>query len=150
MPDIEFAFLADAADARPGQKFGVLGGGIDRIGGPTFPLTHPHLSLVIGLTVTAPELHREHEIRFLLLDTQAKEMTAGSANILAHGDNEGRDSILTFAVDLWNLQFPVPGDYSFRLMIDGSERKRLPLVVSQLGVGPIVSAGTASTTRFDA
>ena len=148
MPDIEFAFLADAADARPGQKFSVLGGGIDRIGGQTFPLMHPHLALVIGLTVTAPELRREHEIRFLLLDAQGRELTAGSANIVAHGDNEGRDSILTFAVDLWNLAFQVPGDYSFRLLVDGSERKRLPLVVSQLGVGPTVASG--SGTRLDA
>ena len=148
MPDIEFAFLADAADARPGQKFSVLGGGIDRIGGQTFPVVHPHLALVIGLTVTAPELRREHEIRFLLLDSQGKEMTAGSANIVAHGENEGRDSILTFAVDLWNLSFAVPGDYSFRILVDGSERKRLPLVVSQLGVGPLVAS--LSGTRLDA
>ena len=148
MPDIEFAFLADAAEARPGQKFSVLGGGIDRIGGPTFPLMHPHLALVIGLTVTAPEMKREHDIRFLLLDAQGWEMTAGSANIVAHGDNEGRDSILTFAVDLWNLAFPVPGDYSFRLLVDGAERKRLPLVVSQLGVGPIAAGNPG--TRLDA
>ena len=54
-------------------------------------------------------------------------MTSGTANITAHGENDGRDTVLTFAVDLWNLTFPVPGDYSFRLLIDGSERKRLPL-----------------------
>jgi hypothetical protein len=148
VPDIEFAFLADAADARPGQKFSVLGGGIDRIGGQTFPLVHPHVSLVIGLTMTAPELQREHEVRFVLLDTTGKEVTSGSANIVAHGDNDGRDSILTFAVDLWNLSFPVPGDYSFRLLVDGSERKRLPLVISQLGVGPMVNVG--GSTRLDA
>ena len=145
MPDIEFAFLADAADARPGQKFSILGGGVDRIGGQTFPLSHPHLSLVIGLSVTAPELRREHEIRFLLMDQQGKEMTSGTASIVAHGENDGRDSVLTFAVDLWNLSFPVPGDYTFRLLIDGSERKRLPLSISQLGVGPMVA-----NTRLDA
>jgi hypothetical protein len=139
VPDIEFAFLADAADARPGQKFSVLGGGIDRIGGQTFPLQHPHISLVIGLTVTAPELRREHEVKFVLMDMQGKELTTGSANIVAHGENDGRDSVLTFAVDLWNLTFAVPGDYSFRLLVDGSERKRLPLVISQLGVGPRVA-----------
>ena len=139
MPDIEFAFLADAADARPGAKFSVLGGGVDRIGGQTFPLTHPHLALVIGLMVTASELRREHEIRFVLLDLQGRELTSGTASIVAHGENDGRDSVLTFAVDLWNLTFPVPGDYSFRILVDGSERKRLPLSISQLGVGPIVA-----------
>jgi hypothetical protein len=145
VPDIEFAFLADAADARPGQKFSVLGGGIDRIGGQTFPLQHPHLALVIGLTVTAPEMRREHEVKFVLMDMQGQELTTGSANIVAHGENDGRDSVLTFAVDLWNLTFAVPGDYSFRLLVDGSERKRLPLVISQLGVGPMVA-----NTRMDA
>jgi hypothetical protein len=43
MPEIEYAFLADAAETPPGQKFHVLGGGIARIGGRTFPLRHPHL-----------------------------------------------------------------------------------------------------------
>ena len=145
MPDIEFAFLADAADARPGSKFSVLGGGVDRIGGQTFPLTHPHLALVIGLTVTAPELRSEHEIRFVLLDLQGHELTSGTASIVAHGENDGRDTVLTFAVDLWSLTFPVPGDYTFRILVDGSERKRLPLSTSQLGVGPMVA-----NTRLDA
>jgi hypothetical protein len=139
VPDIEFAFLADAADARPGNKFSVLGGGIDRIGGQTFPMVHPHVSLVIGLSVTAAELRAEHEIRFALVDDRAQELTSGSANIVAHGENDGRDSILTFAIDLWNLTFPVPGAYTFRILVDGSERKRLPLAISQLGVGPMMA-----------
>ena len=41
MPDIDFAFLADAAETVPGQKFHVLGGGIARIGGRRFPLAPP-------------------------------------------------------------------------------------------------------------
>ena len=145
MPDIEFAFLADAADARPGAKFSVLGGGVDRIGGQVFPLTHPHLALVIGLIVTTPEMRDEHVIRFLLLDQRGHEMTSGTANIVAHGENDGRDTVLTFAVDLWNLTFPLPGDYSFRLLIDGSERKRLPLNITQLGASPVVAG-----SRLDA
>jgi len=51
MPDVEFAFLADAAETPPGQKFSVLGGGVTRIGGPAFPLRHPHIALVICLAV---------------------------------------------------------------------------------------------------
>ena len=68
MPEIDYAFLADAAETQPGQKFHVLGGGITRIGGRTFPLRHPHLALVVGLLVTAPETDREHELRIVLLD----------------------------------------------------------------------------------
>ena len=49
----------------------------------------------------------------------------------AHGSRpaDGRDAILTFSIDLWNLTFPAPGDYSFRILVNGSERKRLALVL---------------------
>ncbi len=129
MPDIEFAFLADAAETSPGQKFNVLGGGVSRIGGPTFPLRHPHLALVVSLTVTAPELDHEHEIRFLLLDPEGVEVASANSQLVAHGSTEGRDTNLTFSVDLWNLTFNAPGDYSFRILVNGSERRRLPLSI---------------------
>jgi hypothetical protein len=130
MPEIEYAFLADAAETQPGQKFHVLGGGVSRIGARTFPVQHPHVALVVGLLVSAPEVDREHEIRFVLLDPDGGEVAGGTGNIVAHGHTDGRDAILTFSIDLWNLTFPSPGDYSFRILVNGSERKRLPLVVA--------------------
>jgi len=130
MPDIEYAFLADAAETQPGQKFHVLGGGVSRIGGRVFPLRHPHLALVLGLLVTAPEVDREHEIRFVLLDQDGGEVAGATGNIQARGHTDGRDTVLTFSIDLWNLTFASPGDYSFRILVNGSERKRLPLLVT--------------------
>ena len=81
MPEIEFAFLADSADARPGEKFHVLGGGVSRLGAHTFPFRHPHLALVIDLLVTSPELEKEHDVRFALLaptGPRSRERTASS------------------------------------------------------------------------
>jgi hypothetical protein len=130
MPDIEYAFLADAAETQPGQKVHVLGGGVSRIGGRTFPLRHPHLALVLGLLVTAPEVDREHEVRFVLLDPDGGEVAGATGNLQARGHTDGRDTVLTFSIDLWNLTFAAPGDYSFRILVNGSERKRLPLLVS--------------------
>lgn len=131
MPDIEYAFLADAAEARPGQKFAVIGGGVSRLGGPQFPLRHPHLALVCGLLVTAPELGREHELQFILLTPSGQQLSTATATVRAEGPSEGRDTILTFSLDMWNLAFPEAGDYSIRILVDGSERKRLPLVVER-------------------
>jgi hypothetical protein len=130
MPEIEFAFLADAAETQPGQKFHVLGGGVSRLGGRTFPLRHPHLCLVLGLMVTAPEMDRDHEIRFVLLDPDGAEVAGATGNLVARGHRDGRDTVLTFSIDLWNLTFGAPGDHSFRILVNGSERKRLPLLVS--------------------
>ena len=129
MPEIDFAFLADAADTNPGHKFNVLGGGITRIGGPVFPLRHPHLALVVGLLVTAPETRREHELQIVLLDPDGGEVTSATGSLVARGHDDGRDNVVTFSVDLWNLVFPSPGDYSFRILVNGSERKRLGLLL---------------------
>ena len=129
MPDIDFAFLADAAETIPGQKFHVLGGGVARIGGRRFPLRHPHLALVIGLQVTAPETDREHEIRFVLLDPDGGEVAGATGSLSRAASATRRDAVLTFSIDLWNLTFPAPGDYSFRILVNGSERKRLPLLL---------------------
>jgi hypothetical protein len=147
MPDIEYAFLADSAQTTPGQKFHVLGGGVTRITGGAFPLRHPHLALVVGLRVTRPETDREHEIRFILLDPDGSEVAGATGSLVAHGQADARDSTLTFSIDVWNLTFPGPGDYSFRLLVNGSELKRLPL--------EIVTPGGRETTpprerRFDA
>lgn len=130
MPEIDYAFLADAAETQPGQKFHVLGGGISRLGGRSFPLRHPHLSLVVGLLVTAPEVDREHEVRFVLLGPDGAEVAGGAGTLVARGHGDGRDTVLTFSVDLWNVTFPAPGDFSFRILLNGSERKRLPLLVT--------------------
>jgi len=141
MPEIDFAFLADAAETGPGQKFHVLGGGISRIGGPTFPLRQPHLSLVVGLVVTASEIGREHAIRFVLLDPDGREVAGATGSIVAQRPGDGRDTLLTFSIDLWNVTFPAPGDYSVRILVDGSERKRLPLLLvrrSEQPDGPTV------------
>jgi len=149
MPDIDYAFLADAAQTVPGQKFHILGGGITRIGGRTFPLRHPHLALVVGLLVTAPETERPHDIRFVLLDPDGREVAGATGSITAHGKTDGRDTTLTFALDLWNLTFPAPGDYSFRVLVNGSERKRIPLEIVALPAdapaGPGDSGGSGGS-----
>jgi hypothetical protein len=141
MPDIDFAFLADAAQTVPGQKFHVLGGGVTRLGGRTFPLRHPHLALVVGLRVTSPETEQSHDLRFILLDPDGREVAGATGSIVAHGQTDARDAVLTFSIDLWNLAFPGPGDYSVRILVNGSERKRLPLLVVAVAAGQEPSNG---------
>lgn len=147
MPEIDYAFLADAAQTTPGQKFHVLGGGVSRITGNAFPLHHPHLALVVGLRVPSPETDREHEIRFALLDPKGGEVAGATGNLVAHGQADARDSALTFSIDLWNLTFPTPGDYSFRLLVNGSELKRLPLTIVR---GGEAEGPPPEERRFDA
>src|SRR5574340_1628619 len=132
MPDIEYVFLADAAEARPGQKFAVLGGGISRIGGPALPIRHPHLALVVGLRVAPGELGRDHDVGFELLRPDGTEVASAAARIRADGGPVTDDTIMTFSVDLWNLVFEVSGPHAVRIAVNGAERKRLPLAIDQV------------------
>jgi hypothetical protein len=131
MPEVEYAFLADAAEAQPGQKFSVLGGGVSRLSGPNLPFTHPHLSLVVGLRLTAAERNREHELGFVITAPDGSTVAESTGRVVAHGPAEPADVIVTLAVDLWNLTLASAGEYAVRITIGGSERKRLPLLVGQ-------------------
>ena len=134
MADIEYAFLADAAEARPGQKFAVIGGGVSRLGGANFPMRHPHLALVVGLAVTTEEMGRQTDLRLTILTPDGAQMASAQASVVSGGPGRaagGRDQVLTFALDLWNLSFAVPGEYTIRITVDGDEQKLLPLIVEQ-------------------
>ncbi len=59
--------------------------------------------------------------------------SAGAGGVVRVGPPpDARDTVVTFSVDLWNVGFERPGDHSFRILVDGSERKRLPLLVDRL------------------
>jgi uncharacterized protein DUF6941 len=66
----------------------------------------------------------------VVLGPDGTEISSAAARIRADGPRDGADAVLTFSLDLWNLAFPAPGNYSIRILVDGSERKRLPLVVA--------------------
>jgi hypothetical protein len=132
MPDIEYAFLADAAQVQPGQKFHVLGGGITRVSGPALPFVHPHLTLVVGLRMTAAERDSEHDLGFVVLAPDGSQVTTATGKVVARGPVQPEDVIITIAVDLWNLNLQVAGEHTVRITIDGSERKRLSLIVAQM------------------
>src|ERR1035437_464089 len=126
MPEVEFAFLADAAEVQAGSKFHVLGGGITRLTGPAFPFVHPHLSLVVGLRLTSAERNREHELGFVVTAPDGAEVANASGRVVSHGPADGSDVVLTIAIDLWNMTLTAAGEYAVRITIAGTERKRLP------------------------
>jgi hypothetical protein len=129
MPDIEYAFLADAAEVQPGSKFHVLGGGVTRLSGPAFPFTHPHLALVVGLRLSAVERNREHDLGFVVTAPDGAQVTNATGRVVSRGPNDAADIVVAIAIDLWNMTMRVAGEYSVRITIDGNERKRLPLAV---------------------
>jgi len=136
MPEIEYAFLADAAQVQPGQKFHVLGGGVSRVAGHTLPFVHPHLTLVLGLRMAPGERDNEHDLGFAVVAPDGTQVATASGKVVARGPAPGEDVVITIAVDLWNLNFRLAGEHVVRISVNGAERKLLTLMVTQVA-GPL-------------
>jgi uncharacterized protein DUF6941 len=134
VPSLEFAFLADAAEAEPGRKFYVLGGGIDQIAGPEFPLTHPHMSLVMRFLVHPPELGRTHHLEVRLVDADGRELARIEGDIQTAPTDEptGREVAVNMVINMANSRFEKPGDYALDITMNNQYQKSLALRVTQV------------------
>ncbi|HVL33951.1 MAG TPA: hypothetical protein VM600_10275 [Actinomycetota bacterium] len=133
MPKIDFAFLADAAQAEPAsQKFYVLGGGIDSIGVPTFPVVYPQISLVLRLLVHPAEADRAHTLEIRLMDADGGELANIKGSFSGTHAQPGREMGVPLVVNMVNIQFQAAGDYSLEVLINNQHGKSLPLRVSQM------------------
>lgn len=127
---LEFAFLADAAQATPDGKFSVIGGGFNVIYAPQFPALHSTLSIVIKLHVTKAEVGQEHNLRVELLNPlNATAMPPLGAKFTPTSNKDHPDWPITaqFAINLAGLIFEMPGKYTFRLSVDNVQLGTLPL-----------------------
>lgn len=137
MPKLDFAFLADAAEAEPGRKLYVLGGGIDSINAASFPVVHPHLSLVLRVLIHPTETGRDHSIEIRMIDSDGGELARLDGNLSARHavSPSGREIPMNMVVNMVNTRFEHDGDYSIEILIDGQHARSVPLRLQQL-TGP--------------
>lgn len=134
MPALDFAFLADAAEAEPGRKFYVLGGGIDQIAGPVFPLVHPHMALVMRFLVPRDELGLAHSLTVRLTDPAGNELARIDGQIETHqAEIPGLAVPVNMVINMGNTRFESPGDYAIDVIMNGEFLRTLPL---RVGVAP--------------
>src|SRR3954465_6062844 len=79
--ELDFAFLADAAEVPLGKLF-VMGGAFDTIHVPAFPATHPMLAVVVRLLFKPHDLDRKHELEILLLDADGKQAASSKGDLM--------------------------------------------------------------------
>lgn len=130
MPKLDFAFLADAAEAEPGRKFYVLGGGIDNITGAGFPLVHPHMSLVMRWLIHPAELGHRHHLEVRLGDADGKELARIEGDIEAgSGGPPGREAAVNMVINMAQMRFESAGDFSIEILMNNQHQKSLALHV---------------------
>lgn len=133
--DVEYAFLADSADAPPNGKLYVLGAGIDRITAANFPVVQPTITLVVKLRLHAAECGAPHTFTADLWDNDGQPCGVHIEQQFIAARNSERPAASVYAqliMHLVGLRFSAPGDYSFELMVDGTHYKSISLALIQL------------------
>ena len=129
MSKVITATFADSVQARPGQKFSVLGGGINRLTPPNLPAVFNRLDVLMILEFEAGEqkLNFKGTLRTPAGDSMA-ELTAEVNR--EHFENS---ETAWLGAPLPPLHFQVPGRYTFELA-SGDSVKTFFLDV----IGPVV------------
>ena len=132
--EVDFAFLADSAEAVSGKLY-IIGGAIDTIWGRQVPLTHPHLAFVLRLIFDVAEIGRKHKLEIKIMDEDGSVVAhvGGDLEIPAKNPNLPKGWRQGFAtvLNIQNLKFLKFGNYSFNILVNNSSLKNIPLRVAQ-------------------
>lgn len=133
--DVEFAFLADAAQVSSDGKLYALGAGIDQIGAHAFPTVHPSLVLVLKLCLQPTECDRSHDLQIVLWDADGHPIGPPLIVQFSASRNQDHPTQPIFSqliLNIVNQRFVRPGEYGFYITVDGIQLKRIPLHVKEL------------------
>ncbi len=117
---------ADYANKSIDGKLNILGI-FNSINAPNFPARHRQLFLVIRLVAILGETRNKHNIRFLFVDEDGKELINGGGEFDIPHPEGGKQALAEFIVDVGDLHIPKPGRYEFQLMLNGEIRGRIPI-----------------------
>lgn len=133
--EVEYAFLADAADAPPSGKLYVLGGGFDQISAHSFPAVHLYMSLVVKLRLHPTECDRQHRIEIELWDQDGQSVGPklnAEFSARRHANNPTRPVFVQLVLSAIGQQFPRPGSYDFHIVVNGQHLKTVQLYLEQV------------------
>jgi hypothetical protein len=131
--DLDFAFLADAADVASSKLY-VMGGAFDTIYVPGFPATHPLLAVVLRLLLGPHDLDRKHKLDIILFDADGRTIASAPAELSVAKSPDlpaGWKQPFTLPLRFLNTPFQKAGHYSIEILWDGNLVKGIPLRVLQ-------------------
>lgn len=131
--ELDFAFLADAADVAAGKLF-VMGGAFDTIYVQNFPAQHPMLAVAVRLLLGPLDLDRQHQLDIYLLDADGKHIASakGELSVAKSPDSPaGWKQAVILPLRFFSVPFQAAGHYSIEILINDHLAKAIPLRVIQ-------------------
>lgn len=129
-----YGFLSRAADVMPDGSFAVLGGGFSYVVFRQMPATY-NLAVITSFKVDPSDYGRDH--RFALEIRNPMGTSAGALDGIGcpeRNDDFPADALeFLFVFNVTNLLFIEPGEYQFRISVDGNEAGCISLLTRQQG-----------------
>ena len=129
--EVRFAILADAANKAENGKLNLLGT-FDRISAKEFPATHLGAKLVVRLAMSSSETGKEHDIAFVLIDEDGKELAASRGKMKIKQVKAVLDSHVDLIVDFPVMPFPKPGNYRIDILVNDEQRADVKITMEQI------------------
>jgi hypothetical protein len=131
--DLDFAFLADAADVVAGKLY-ALGGAFDTVYVQGFPASHPTLVVVLRLLLGPLDLDRKHNLEIVLLDADGHQLASAKGELQVPKPPDavaGWKQAVLLPLRFFNIPFHEAGHYSIEMLVNGHMAKSIPLRVLQ-------------------
>lgn len=126
--NVALALLADYANVTREGKLNLLGL-FERINAPALPWVHPQMQLALSLEASPAEYDMTKNVEIKLLDADGNTKFAISSGLKVPREKSGRSVSINTIIAINNLRFDTAGDYAFHILIDGDDKKEIPLRV---------------------
>ena len=130
--ELEYGFLANAAEVGQDGRFFVLGGNIDGIGVPAVPAAMPGLAILVNISFEQVECGEVHRFRMTLTNPDGNN--AGPECQLDLRPNQPEPAYrngttVSVAVSMIGIPLALQGEYSFNLFVGDRLIGRIPFWV---------------------
>ncbi len=135
--ELEYAIFAKAADLSPDGIFSLIGGGFDGIAVSKFPAMTPPVALLAHLRLKPEEVGRTYRLRIDVVAPDGRLLPAGDESAVTPerpSPDPRRPPGYTIVLQVYGVELPVPGEYQFRLFVDGRPLGTVSLFVEQAGL----------------
>ena len=128
--EIEIFTLSDSAHNYNDRL--VISGTFDAVASPMFPFMHPHCSIALRLRFGDKEMGK-HKIELKFLGPKGEVHQPITAKVDVNKRHPSAQyAAINFVMNMANLKFDLPGQYSFELHVDDEWRSGLPLNVLEV------------------
>ena len=130
--EVTLAVACDYANVSQDGKLNILGV-FQEVNPGGFPAMVAQMFLVVSFEASVAEFDTEKHVRIALLEADGSEVMAMEGPMLVQRPQRpGSRAFINQVLGLQGLAFPRAGDYAFHIVVNGEEKRAVPLRVNEL------------------